>query len=287
MELVLKIIIIALGIAICTFVALITYKVRKRSTGNSPLQAALEQTREREERLKNISDKVFKNKEDSYRQMQLYLSRKGVNFMMKRTVDPVEFVAVKLMIGIVAGVIAFLIGGFLPMVLLTVGGYYIPNLIVYLSNKSDNKAMLLDIKEIYEILKLKTESGLFLTDSLLQCFKVAQNSRLKAALLEFTSEIKARNNISDALTKFEIKFDNKYVKSFAGVIRQGLETGDTLSSIDNISKQLVSVQEAMDIELDAKTNANVQITEILVLIEIMMLVFFALVEFGSQIVIPF
>ena len=32
MELVLKIIIIALGIAICTFVALITYKVRKRST---------------------------------------------------------------------------------------------------------------------------------------------------------------------------------------------------------------------------------------------------------------
>ena len=133
MELVLKIIIIALGIAICTFVALITYKVRKRSTGNSPLQAALEQTREREERLKNISDKVFKNKEDSYRQMQLYLSRKGVNFMMKRTVDPVEFVVVKLLIGIVAGVIAFLIGGFLPMVLFTIGGYYIPNLIVYLS----------------------------------------------------------------------------------------------------------------------------------------------------------
>ena len=284
MELVLKIIIIALGIAICTFVALITYKVRKRSTGNSPLQAALEQTRER---LNNISDKVFKINEDSYRQMQLYLSRKGVNFMMKRTVDPVEFVVVKLLIGIVAGVIAFLIGGFLPMVLFTIGGYYIPNLIVYLSNKSDNKAMLLDINEIYEILKLKTESGLFLTDSLLQCFKVAQNSRLKAALLELTSEIKARNNISDALTKFEIKFDNKYVKSFAGVIRQGLETGDTLSSINNISKQLVSVQEAMDIELDAKTNANVQITEILVLIEIMILVFFALVEFGSQIVIPF
>lgn len=43
----------------------------------------------------------------------------------------------------------------------------------------------------------------------------------------------------------------------------------------------------MDIELDAKTNANVQITEILVLIEIMILVFFALVEFGSQTVIPF
>lgn len=287
MELVIKIAILLLGTMICTLVFLITYKVRNRNSDTSPLQAVLEQTKEREERLKNISDKVFKNKEDSYRQMQLYLSRKGVNFMMKRTVDPVEFMAVKVLIGIIAGFIAFLIGGFVLMLILAIVGYYTPNLIVHLSNKSDNKAMLLDIKEIYEILKLKTESGLFLTDSLLQCFKVAQNSRLKAALLELTSEIKARNNISDALTKFEIKFDNKYVKSFAGVIRQGLETGDTLSSIENISKHLVSVQEAMDIELDAKTNANVQITEILVLIEIMILVFFALVEFGSQIVIPF
>lgn len=287
MELVLKIAILLLGTMICTLVFLITYKVRNRNSDTSPLQAALEQTKEREESLKNISDKVFKNKEDSYRQMQLYLSRKGVNFMMKRTVDPVEFMAVKVLIGIIAGFIAFLIGGFVLMLILAIVGYYTPNLIVHLSNKSDNKAMLLDIKEIYEILKIKTESGLFLTDSLLQCFKVAQNSRLKAALLELTSEIKARNNISDALTKFEIKFDNKYVKSFAGVIRQGLETGDTLSSIENISKHLVSVQEAMDIELDAKTNANVQITEILVLIEIMILVFFALVEFGSQTVIPF
>lgn len=287
MELVIKIAILLLGTMICTLVFLITYKVRNRNSDTSPLQAVLEQTKEREERLKNISDKVFKNKEDSYRQMQLYLSRKGVNFMMKRTVDPVEFMAVKVLIGIIAGFIAFLIGGFVLMLILAIVGYYTPNLIVHLSNKSDNKAMLLDIKEIYEILKLKTESGLFLTDSLLQCFKVAQNSRLKAALLELTSEIKARNNISDALTKFEIKFDNKYVKSFAGVIRQGLETGDTLSSIENISKHLVSVQEAMDIELDAKTNANVQITEILVLIEIMILVFFTLVEFGSQIVIPF
>jgi pilus assembly protein TadC len=287
MELVLKIAILLLGTMICTLVFLITYKVRNRNSDTSPLQAALEQTKEREERLKNISDKVFKNKEDSYRQMQLYLARKGVNFMMKRTVDPVEFMAVKVLIGIIAGFIAFLIGGFVLMLILAIAGYYTPNLIVHLSNKSDNKAMLLDIKEIYEILKLKTESGLFLTDSLLQCFKVAQNSRLKAALLELTSEIKARNNISDALTKFEIKFDNKYVKSFAGVIRQGLETGDTLSSIENISKQLVSVQEAMDIELDAKTNANVQITEILVLIEIMVLVFYALVKFGSGISIPF
>ena len=266
--------------------SLLIYRIRKRSDDNAALKASLEQTRDREERLKNISQKVFKNRNDRYRELQIYLSKKGVNFMMKRTVDPVEFIGIKLLIGFVAGAIALFIRGTIAMIAIGIAGYYIPNLIVYLSNNADNKAMLLDIKEIYEILKLKTEAGQFLTDSLFQCYKVAQNSRLKAGLLELTSEIKAKNNISDALKNFEVKFDNKYATSFAGVIRQGLETGDTLSSIDNISKQLVSVQKAMDIEIDGKTSANVQITQVVVLLEIMILVFYALIKFGSQISIP-
>lgn len=285
MELLLYIVSCICGIEIAVVLALLIYKVRKRSDKNAALVASLEQTKEREEKLKNIRKKVIRNK-DKYRKMQIYLSKKGVNYMMKRTVDPIEFIGVKLLVGTVAGMIAFLIGGVLAMITLFIIGYYIPNLIIYLSNRSDNKAMLLDIKEIYEILKLKTESGLFITDSLLQCFKVAQNSRLKAGLLELASEIKAKNNISEALQNFELKFDNKYINSFAGVIRQGLETGDTLSSIENISKQLVSVQKAMDIIIDGKTNANVQMTQVVVLIEIMVIVFYALIRFGSQIDIP-
>lgn len=286
MEMAVKVAIIIIEIAMCILTSLIIYRIRKRNSDKTPLQAAIEQKQEREARIKNLSNKVYKNKGDSYRQMQLYLSKKGVNYMMKRTVDPVEFMAAKLVIGLIAGLLAFLLGGFLPMIVLAVGGFYALDLIIYLSNKSDNKAMLLDIKEIYEILKLKTESGLFLTDSLLQCFKVAQNSRLKAALLELTSEIKAKNNISDALTKFEIKFDNKYIRSFAGVLRQGFETGDTLTSIDNISKQLVAVQEAMDVEIDSKTNANVTITQVLVLVEIMILVFYALIQYAATLSLP-
>lgn len=286
MEMAVKVAIIIIEIAMCIMTSLIIYRVRKRNSDKTPLQAAIEQRQEREARIKNLSNKVYKNKGDSYRQMQLYLSKKGVNYMMKRTVDPVEFMVAKLVIGLIAGLLAFLLGGFLPMIVLAVGGFYALDLIIYLSNKSDNKAMLLDIKEIYEILKLKTESGLFLTDSLLQCFKVAQNSRLKAALLELTSEIKAKNNISDALTKFEIRFDNKYIRSFAGVLRQGFETGDTLTSIDNISKQLVAVQEAMDVEIDSKTNANVTITQVLVLVEIMILVFYALIQYAATLSLP-
>ena len=166
MEMAVKVAIIIIEIAMCILTSLIIYRIRKRNSDKTPLQAAIEQKQEREARIKNLSNKVYKNKGDSYRQMQLYLSKKGVNYMMKRTVDPVEFMAAKLVIGLIAGLLAFLLGGFLPMIVLAVGGFYALDLIIYLSNKSDNKAMLLDIKEIYEILKLKTESGLFLTDSL-------------------------------------------------------------------------------------------------------------------------
>lgn len=285
MESVINIASIICGIEIAVVLAFLIFKVRKRSADNAALKATIELTKEREERLRNISKKVIKNR-DKYRKIQIYLSKKGVNYMMKRNVDPIEFIGLKILVGFVAGFIAFLLGGVFAMIVLFAIGYFTPNLIVYLSNKADNKAMLLDIKEIYEILKLKTESGLFITDSLLQCFKIAQNSRLKAGLLELASEIKAKNNISEALQNFEIKFDNKYITSFAGVIRQGLETGDTLSSIENISKQLVSVQKAMDIIIDGKTNANVQATQVVVLIEIMIIVFYALVRFGSQTNLP-
>lgn len=285
MESVINIASIICGIEIAVVLAFLIFKVRKRSADNAALKATIELTKEREERLRNISKKVIKNR-DKYRKIQIYLSKKGVNYMMKRNVDPIEFIGLKILVGFVAGFIAFLIGGVFAMIVLFIIGYFTPNLIVYLSNKADNKAMLLDIKEIYEILKLKTESGLFITDSLLQCFKIAQNSRLKAGLLELASEIKAKNNISEALQNFEVKFDNKYITSFAGVIRQGLETGDTLSSIENISKQLVSVQKAMDIIVDGKTNANVQATQVVVLIEIMIIVFYALVRFGSQTNLP-
>lgn len=279
----LKLAIILCSIIIGVILTLLIFKIRKGNDENAALKASLEIANEREQRMKNISQKVFKNKDGKYRRLQIYLSKKGVNFMMKRTVDPIEFIGIKIIVGAIAAIISFMIGGAVMMIIFLIVGYYIPNIIVYLSNKSDNKSMLPDIKEIYEILKLKTESGLFLTDSLLQCFKVAQNSRLKAGLLSLTSEIKAKNNIQDALQNFEIKFDNKYIVSFAGVIRQGFETGDTLSSIDNISKQLISVQKAMDIEVDGKTNTNVQITQIVILIEIMILVFYALIRFGSKI----
>lgn len=285
--LVLKIAIYICCLVISVLLSLIIIRLRKRNDKETTLKAALELQREKEQRMKQIGEKVFSKNEEKYHNLQIYLSKKGVNYMMKRTVDPVEFVGVKILTGIVIGFVGLIIGGFVPMLIFCIIGFYIPNIIVYLSNKSDNKAMLWDINQIYEILKLKTESGLFLTDSLLQCFKSAQNSRLKDGLLTLTSEIKAKNNIQEALQNFEIKFDNKYVSSFAGVIRQGLETGDTLSAIDNISKQLVSVQKALDIEIDGKTNVNVQITQILVLIEIMVLVFYSLAKFGSQIDIPF
>lgn len=287
MELIMKAVMIVLSIGVSIIIALLVFKIRKRSgDNNAALKAALEQTRNRKEKLRNISQKVFKNRDDRYRKLQIYLSKKGVNFMMKRTVDPIEFIGIKLLCGVFTGVVAYLFGGIFAFIIVGVAAYYLPDLIIYMNNRYDNKAMLLDVKEIYEILKLKTESGLFLTDSLFQCFKVAQNGRLKAGLLELTSEIKAKNNISDALKKFELKFDNKYITSFAGVIRQGLETGDSLSSIENISKQLVAVQKATDVETDAKTSANVQITQILILLEVFVIIFYALFKFASTIDIP-
>lgn len=236
---------------------------------------------EKDFQRKKISNKVFKNKRKKYSEIQLYLSKKGVNYIMKRTVDPIEWITVKILCSIVLSIVVFKMFNMFVAIISLFIAYYIPNIIINLSNINDNNKMLIDIKNMYETLKIKTESGIFLTDALFQCFKTANNSRLKNEMLIMINEIKTKNDIMQALSNFENKFDNKYINGFVGVLRQSFDTDDIKSSIDNISKQMNSVQKTIDIQADAVAAKNASLCQIAVLIEIMIVVGYALIRLAT------
>ena len=101
--LILKIAVYICCLVISVLLSLIIIRLRKRNDKETTLKAALELQREKEQRMKQIGEKVFSKNEEKYHNLQIYLSKKGVNYMMKRTVDPVEFVGVKILTGIVIG----------------------------------------------------------------------------------------------------------------------------------------------------------------------------------------
>lgn len=245
---------------------------------NSAQLSELEKTNKK----RKIANKIFST--DRYLKLQLYLSQKGVNYMMKRVVDPIEWIVVKILCSVLIGISLYGFIGIFGSIIGLIIAFYIPNIIIYMSNKDDNKKMLVDIKNMYETLKIKTESGIFITDSLLQCFRVAKNSRLKSEMLVLINEIKVKNDIMGALSNFENKFDNKYIIGFTGVIRQGFDTDDIKSSIDNISKQMNSVQRTLDIRADEAVAKNAGICQVVILIEIMLVVAYALIQLGSSMI---
>lgn len=263
-------------IIVVLFSALL-YMIRKQNDEARVLKAKkllLEEDEIKNETIQKLSD-CFKSKHTRrYRKLQIYLSRIGVNYMMKRVVDPVEFLLAKYMITIMLGFVGFTIYKLVGMVVGVLIGFNFLNVIFSMSNRKDNDNILADIRSIYDTLKIKTESGVFLTQSIRQCYKVVENKRLKDALLTLSSELSTTNNIKNAVDTFQMKFKNRYIDQLCVTIRQSYESGSTINNITDISNNLNNMQKAIEISEKSKLETDILISQVLLLCEILIVILY-------------
>ena len=219
-----------------------------------------------------------------YHKLQIYLSKYGVNYMMKRVVDPAEFIIVNIIISIVFFIVGTSMYGFIVGILFGVLGVFCLPLLLNISNDRDNDMIIDDIRALYETLKLRTESGIFFTSSMMQCYRVVKNDRLKSALLTLTSELDTTNDVKTALSAFQLKFKNRYIDQLCVVIRQGYESGATVNSMNTIIRNLSSMQAAAEISKKNKLDNEIMYTQLLILCAILVTILFVLFSFmGSSI----
>ena len=105
----------------------------------------------------------------------------------------------------------------------------------------------MDLKRVYDTLRIQTKAGVFLTSSIAECYLVAENKRLKKALLELNNKIIAKNDIESAIEDFNSKFKNPYIDTFCIVIKQSLESGKTVQILEDLSAQIKDIQQAISI----------------------------------------
>ena len=84
-------------------------------------------------------------------------------------IRPFSFLIVMLLSGIVCGAIGFMINPYFSAVTF-IAGLCIPVLVIVISNSSDNDAMLADIESIYDIIRIQARAGIFVQDSLMDCY---------------------------------------------------------------------------------------------------------------------
>ena len=151
-----------------------------------------------------------------------------------------------------------------------------------INNKEDNERMLEDFVSIYETIMIKTEAGIFLTDALKTCYKSVENKRLKKELYYLMMEITAQNNVTEALSKFQLKFKDIHINELCSVIRQGYETGNVVNAIANVTKHLNDIQKAVELRNNQKLDNNITKVQMVILLSIMVIVIYGIITSMSS-----
>ncbi len=211
-----------------------------------------------------------------------YLKNHG-GYYMFTWLDPFTFIMIKIGVALLAFLTVFsLITSSIPLALFAGAvaaafGFFGFDLVLNIANDSDNDEMLADVKSIFDTLRTQTKAGVFLTNSLAECYMIVANARLKSALLDMTNKIIIKNDIEDAVKEFNEEFDSPYIDTLCVTILQSMESGKSVQILEDLSKQIADMQSAINIREQEKLDAKIQVLEMLIFIGLIGAVLFVLI----------
>ena len=221
-----------------------------------------------------------------YDSIQKFLNTKGATYMFGEAANPVNYMLIKILVLLLLFLVGISLEGIIVAALLGITGFFLPDILLTVSNSSDNDAMLEDIKCVYDTLRIQTKAGVFLTASLSECYLAVRNRRLKSALLELTNDISTRREIDDALERFNEKFDCGQIDIFCIVIRQSMESGRSVKVLEDLSLQMNDLQRAINMKEKEALDRKVQIIELLVFMGLLAVTVYSLgVEVISSVLV--
>lgn len=185
----------------------------------------------------NMRLKAQRNYFFNYQKIDEYLKANGATFHYGKWIEPIKYYALCL----VLAVVLFSIGikyHWLMAILGGVVGYQLTAILLYLMNKSDNQAMLLQIQTVYNTMIVQIKAGVYVTDSLSECYSSLPPGRLRSALEEVAGELFMSSSFDTAICNFNSKFNNSYIDSLCIILLQGKETGKTVELLNDMTEQL-------------------------------------------------
>lgn len=212
----------------------------------------------------------------NFHSIQKFLKTRGAVYMFGEMATPVTFLLVKLLAFLLLFMVGISFNSIPAGLILGVIGFFMPDILLNVSNSIDNDTMLSDIKCIYDTLRIQTKAGVFLSASLCECYLAVKNRRLKSALLELTNDISTRREIDDALERFNEKFDFGQIDIFCIVIRQSMESGRSVKVLEDLSLQMNDLQRAINMKEKEALDRKVQVIELMLFIGLLAVTVYSL-----------
>lgn len=231
-------------------------------------------------RSKDFAENILRRSKLKYLDsdsIQKYLESTGATYMFKGFANTGFFIMLKILSAILLYFLVMQISkNFLIVFLIAAAGFFIPELLLNVSDYFDNETILPDMKKIYDTIRIQTKAGVFLDDALSECYLAAKNRRLKSALLELTTEISIKKNIEEALENFNGKFRNEHIKTFCMVINQAQASGKSSQLLRDLSDQMKDLQHSINLKNKEALDRKVQIVELLIFVGLLAVTVYSL-----------
>ena len=231
-------------------------------------------------RSKDFAENILRKSKLKYLNpdsIQKFLESTGAVYMFKGFANPASFIMLKILSAILLYFLSTQISRNFPIIFIfAAAGFFLPELLLCVSDYFDNETILPDMKKIYDTLRIQTKAGVFLDDALSECYLAAKNRRLKNALLELTTEISIKKNIEEALENFNGKFRNEHIRTFCMVINQAQDSGKSSQLLKDLSDQMKDLQHYINMKNKEALDRKVQIIELLIFIGLLAVTIYGL-----------
>lgn len=270
MLVIIKIFVWILRITIAALFAVISYKVLISQKLTKAIYS-----------LKDKADQGMHNTKGdffNYDRVKKYLSEYGVDYMFESKITPMMYFEIRFGIMFFVFIILSLkltvfygaVGG--------LAGFYFFDALIHMSNEMDNEKMMEDIKTMYDSIKIQTQAGVYLTNSLAECYICVGSARLKKALLELNNRIMTQKDIEQAIDEFNFKFHNEYIDAFCIVVKQSLESGQTVNALGDISNQISDVQDSINEKQRNRLERKVELLQLMIFMGIVAISIFYMIS---------
>lgn len=241
----------------------------------------------KEQRIKAISNRIensLKNEKGyfNYERIKKYLKKNGQPY----NISPVGFIIAKLgfaLLGIVVGIEKF---NLIIAIILGIGMFFLLDLLINIANKEDDEKIIMDLSDIYDCLRIQNKGGVFIAESLQECYLIAKSKRLKKALLELNNQITLTRDLAGALDEFNSKFNNIYIDTFVMTLQQSLQTGQSEKAFEDISEALKETATVVEARRAGKIERKIDLLKIAIFIFLLLTIVFGMfMEFQRELLI--
>ena len=211
-----------------------------------------------------------------YQRTELWLERNGVKYHLGIKVTPMTYLAFRIGLGAAFFVVFWMLAPAYG-VLAGVIGFFLPMVLAMYMNRKDNLRMLSELKLMYHSLEIQTRAGVYVTDTLAELYGSVCERRLKQALLELAGDLVMRADLGEALERFQKKFDNRYIESLCMIILQATESGQAVDLLGDLSEQIKDMEAAVLGQKKEALDRSVTFYQLGILVAVMGLVLYACV----------